>query len=145
MLRYNIIPKKNSLWEIELHHKQLSWNVLKQLSTAIHFQKFLQKILVVESFFWSNYRLTVPSCHYILKWFYQECFLGNLPLGLLKHLSTVIHFQKFLQEIPVVESLFSSNYRLAVQSSDYILKWLHQECFLGNLPKVFRAPKYHIL
>ena len=29
----------------------------------------------------------------------------------------------------MVESFFWQNYRLAVQSSDYILKWLHQECF----------------
>ena len=55
---------------------------------------------------------------------------------------TVIHFRKFLQEIPVVQSFFWSNYRLTVQRSDYILKCLHQECFLGNLPKPFGAPKY---
>ena len=42
-----------------------------------------------------------------------------------KQLSTVIHFREFLQRIPVVESFFWSNYRLAVQSSDCILKWLH--------------------
>ena len=39
--------------------KSSAWTVQKQLSTAIHFQKFLQKIPVIESFFWSNYRLTV--------------------------------------------------------------------------------------
>ena len=60
--------KKFLLWEIELHHKQLSWTVQKQPSTVIHFWKFLQKIPVVESFFWSNYRLTVQSSDYILKW-----------------------------------------------------------------------------
>ena len=60
-----------------------------------------------------------------------------------KQPSTTIHFQKFLQKIPVVEFFFWPNYRLAVQSSNYILKWLHQECFLGNLPKAFGAPKYH--
>ena len=43
-------------------------------------------------------------------------------------------FSKFLQEIPVVQSFFCSNYRLTVQRSDYILKCLHQECFLENLP-----------
>ena len=37
---------------------------------------------MVESFFWSNYRLTVQSGDYILKWLHQECFLGNLRLGL---------------------------------------------------------------
>ena len=33
------------------------------------------------------------------------------------------------------------NYRLTVQSSSFILKWLHQECFLGNLPKASRVPE----
>ena len=60
-----------------------------------------------------------------------------------KQLSTAIYFRKFLREISVIESFLWSNYRLAVQSSDYILNWLHQECFLGNLPKAFGAPKYH--
>ena len=41
--------------------------------------------------------------------------------------------------------LNASNYRLTVPSSDYILKWLHQECFLGNFPKAFGAPKHHRL
>ena len=41
--------------------KSSAWTVQKQLSTAIHFRKFLQKIPVVESFFWSNYRLAVQS------------------------------------------------------------------------------------
>ena len=31
-------------------------------------------------------------------------------------------FSKFFQEVPVVESFFWSNYRLAVESDDYILK-----------------------
>ena len=62
-----------------------------------------------------------------------------------KQPSTAIHFRKFLQKIWVVESFFGSNYRLAVQSSDYILEWLHQERFLRNLPKEFGAPKYHRL
>ena len=55
------------------------WTVQKQLSTAILFRKSLQKILVVESFLWSNYRLTVHSGDYILKWLHQERFLANLP------------------------------------------------------------------
>ena len=62
-----------------------------------------------------------------------------------KQPSTAIRFRKFRQKIAAVESFFWSNYRLAVQSSDYILKWLHQECFLGNPPKDFGAPKYHRL
>ena len=47
--------------------KSSAWTVQKQLSTAIHFRTFLQKIPVVESFFWSNYRLAVQSSDYILK------------------------------------------------------------------------------
>ena len=63
-----------------------------------------------------------------------------------KQLSTAIHFRKFLWKIPVVESFFWSNYGLVNQSSDYvILKWLHQECFLGNLLKAFGAPKHYRL
>ena len=62
-----------------------------------------------------------------------------------KQPSTVIHFRKFLLEIPVLECFFWSNYRLTVQSSNYVLKWQHQECFLGNLPEAFGAPKYHRL
>ena len=49
-----------------------------------------------------------------------------------RQLPTAIHFRKFLQKISVVESFFWSNYRLAV----------HKECFPGNLPKAFGAPKY---
>ena len=49
------------------------------------------------------------------------------------------------ENVLVVESFFWSNYRLIIQSSDYILKCLHQESFLGNLPKDFGAPKYHRL
>ena len=37
------------------------------------------------------------------------------------------------------------NYKLTDQSIDHILKWLHQQCFLGNLPKAFGAPKYYRL
>ena len=29
--------------------------------------------------------------------------------------------------------------------SDFILKWLHQECFPGSLPKAYRAPRHHRL
>ena len=47
--------------------KSSAWTVQKQLSTAINFRKFLQKIPVVESFFWSNYRLAVQGSDYILK------------------------------------------------------------------------------
>ena len=62
-----------------------------------------------------------------------------------KQPTTAIHFRKFLQKIPVVELFFWSNYRLAVQSSAYLLKWLHQESFLGNPPKDFEAPKCYSL
>ena len=58
---------KFSLWEIELHYKQLSWTLQKQPSTAIHFWKFLQKFLIEESFLCSNYRLTAPNNDDILK------------------------------------------------------------------------------
>ena len=44
--------------------KSSAWTVQKQLSTTIHFRKFLQKIPVVESFFWSNSRLAVQSSDY---------------------------------------------------------------------------------
>ena len=47
--------------------KSSTWTFQKQLVTAIHFRKFLQKILVVKSFFWSNYRLAVQISDYILK------------------------------------------------------------------------------
>ena len=52
--------------------RMFSWkssasNIQKQSSTVIHFRKFIQKIPVVECFFWSNYRLTVQSGDYILK------------------------------------------------------------------------------
>ena len=95
--------------------KFFAWTVQKQLSTPIHFRKFLQKIPVVEFFFWSNYRLTVQSGDYILKLLHQvqkQPFIG-------------IHYQKLLQKTSVVESFFWSKYRLVVQSSDYILKRLN--------------------
>ena len=57
----------------------------------------------------------------------------------------VNHFRRFFQKMQVVESFFWSNYRLAVESRDYILKLLHQECFLGNPWKDFGAPKYYRL
>ena len=55
--------------------KSSAWTVQKQLSTAIHFQKFLQKIPVVESFFRSNYRLVVQSSYYILNDSTKNVFL----------------------------------------------------------------------
>ena len=64
--------------------KSSTWAVQKQLSTVIYFRKFLQKIPVVGSFFCSNYKLTVQSGEYILKWLHQEYFLGNLLLGLFR-------------------------------------------------------------
>ena len=135
------------MWEIELHYKQLSWTVQKQPSTVIHFWKLLKKIMVVESFCWSNYRLAVQTSDFILKWHAPpRMFSWNSSAWTVqKQPFAVIHFRKFLQIIPVVESFFWSNYRLALQSSDYILKWLHQEYFLGNLLKDFGAPKYYSL
>ena len=41
--------------------KSYDWTVQNQPSTVIHFPKFVQEIPVVESSFWSNYRLTVKS------------------------------------------------------------------------------------
>ena len=72
-------------------------------------------------------------------------FLKSSVWTVQKQVSTAINFRKPLHKIPVVESFFWSSYRLAVQSSDYILKSLHQECFLRNLPKAFGAPKCHRL
>ena len=69
-------PPRMSSW------KSSTWTVQNQPSTVIHFRKLLQEIPVVESFFWSNFRLTVKSGDYVLKWFHSEYFLGNLLLGL---------------------------------------------------------------
>ena len=65
--------------------KSSAWTVQNQSSTVIHFRKFLQQILLIESFFWSNYRLTVQSSDYILKWLHQ----------VQKQPSTVTYFWKF--------------------------------------------------
>ena len=47
-LNTKITPPRMFPW------KSSAWIVQKQPSTVIHFRKFLQKISVVESFFWSN-------------------------------------------------------------------------------------------
>ena len=60
-------------------------------------------------------------------------------------LSYLNYFRKLLQEILAVEFFLWSNYRLTVKNGDYVLKRLHQECFLENFPKAFGVPKYHIL
>ena len=52
-----------------------AWTFQKQSSTVIHFRKFLQEIPVVESFFWSNYRLTVQSSDYVLNDSTKNVFL----------------------------------------------------------------------
>ena len=70
----------------------------------------------------------------MFSWKFFACTVQKQP-------STTIHFRKFFQKIPAVESVFWSNYRLAVQGSDYILKWIHQECFFGSLLKAFGAPE----
>ena len=44
--------------------------ILDCSEAAVHsdpFLKIFRKILMVESFFWTNYRLAVQSSHYILK------------------------------------------------------------------------------
>ena len=48
----------------KLSFKSSAWTVQNNPSTVIHFRKFLQEIPVVESVFWSNYRLTVNSGDY---------------------------------------------------------------------------------
>ena len=64
--------KRNFYCEkFELHYKQLSWAVQKQSSTAFLVRKFFQKILVVESLIWTNYRLTIQSSDYILNWLHH--------------------------------------------------------------------------
>ena len=88
-----------------------------------------EHFLVVESFFWLYTKMTPPR---MLSW-------KSIAWTVQKQPSTTIHFRKFFQKIPVMESFFWLNYRLAIP------KWLHQECFLGNLPKDFGVPKYHRL
>ena len=82
---------------------------------------------------WLHTKMTPP------RMFSWKCSASNVQ----KQSSRVIHFRKFIQKIPVVESYFWSNYRLTVQSSNYIRKWLHQECFFGNLRQAFGTPKYY--
>ena len=88
-----------------------------------------EHFLVVESFFWLYSKMTPPR---MLSW-------KSIAWTVQKQPSTTIHFRNFFQKIPVMESFFLLNYRLAIP------KWLHQECFLGNLPKDFGVPKYHRL
>ena len=96
--------------------------LLVKLQTDCSGWQLYDKMVPLRTFFWKSSAWTVQ-----------------------KELSIAICFRKFLQKIPVVESFFWSNYRLAVQSHHYILKWLHQELVLGNLPKTFKLPKYHRL
>ena len=60
--------------------KSSALTVQKQLFTAIHFQKYFQKIPVVESFFWINYRLTVQCSDCVLKWLHKNVFLETFCL-----------------------------------------------------------------
>ena len=60
--------------------------------------------------------------------------------------SRAIHFRKFLKKTPLkkrpsLEKKLQSN----SQSSHFVLKWHHQECFLGNLLNFFRTPRYYSL
>ena len=86
-----------------------------------------EHFLVVESFFWLYTKMTPPR---MLSW-------KSIAWTVQKEPSTTFHFRNFFQKIPVMESFSLLNYRLAIP------KWLHQECFLGNLPKDFGVPKYH--
>ena len=146
MLRYDIMPK-----EIFIVRNQITLQaaILDCSEAAVHSHPFSKispentgvrvLLLVKLQTDWSEYRLyTKMVLPRMFSW-------KSSTWTVQKQLSTAIHFWKLLQKIPVVESFFWSNYRLAVQSSDYILKWLHQECFLGNLPKDFGVPKYHRL
>ena len=104
-------------------------------------ESIFESFLAVESLFLSNYcsewRLyTKMTPSEMISWKFSAWTVQKQP-------STANHFRRFLQKIPVVESFFWSNYRLAIESSDYLLKRLHQECFLGNPPKDFRESKYH--
>ena len=103
------------------------------------FENFSRKLWVKLqtdcSEYWLYTKMTPP------RMFFWKSFTWTVQ----KQSSTTIHFGNFPQTIPVVESFFWSNYRLAVQSSDYILKGLHQERFLGNLPKYFGDTKYYRL
>ena len=60
------------------------------------------------------------------------------PPHIVQELSKVIHFQKF-------STIGSTGSRvlLLVIFQALMQKWLHQSCFLGNLPTVSRTSKHH--
>ena len=89
-----------------------------------------ENFLVVESFFWSNYRLIVQSSDYILKWLHQECVLGNLPLGL---------FRSSRPQPSIFEN-FSRKYWWWSPSFGYIADWLFRVAIIyqnGSTKNVF--------
>ena len=60
------------------------------------------------------------------------------PSHIVQELSKVIHFQKFSK----IGST-GSRVLLLVKFQALIQKWLHQSCFIGNLPTVSRTSKHH--
>ena len=145
------VPFNDCKWEESVFEKVMSnfnqGNTINISRRIIRCSKpfIFKNFLVVESFIWSNYRLTVHSSDYILKLLHQECFLGNLPLGLFRSRrpqpSIFENFsRKYRWWSPSFGQITDWLFRVAI-----ILKWLHQECFLGNPPKDFGAPKCHRL
>ena len=49
VLHYRTPTEKITIWEIGLDQKKISWTVQKQPSRAIHFRKFLKKMLLKQS------------------------------------------------------------------------------------------------
>ena len=81
--------------------------------------------------------LTLNVKCYVIKEYQNKFLLCEIELHhkqlsrtVQKQPSGAIHFQKFIQETPVVEFFFWSNYRLTVQSSDNVTKMV--------LPRIFR-------
>ena len=80
-----VIPKESFIVRNRI---TLQAAMLDCSEAAVHshpFSKISAGNTGVESFFWSNYRLTVQSSDYILKLLHQELFLANLPLGLFRN------------------------------------------------------------
>ena len=71
-----------------------------------------------------------------------------LRAAILDCLEVAVHshpFSKIYPENTGGRVLLLVKFQTAVQSSVYILKSVHQECFLESLPKAFGTPKYHRL
>ena len=88
--KIKLVPFNDCRWEESVFEKvKLNFNQGNTINISRSIRKckkpsIFENFLVVESFFWSNYRLIVQSSNYILKWLHEECFLGNLPLGLFR-------------------------------------------------------------